>query len=547
MKLFLILPIAHLLTLAAAFQAVSSPLFRRGGSIFASSSDSSSSLEEKDEAIVIGGGPVGLASALTLAKAGYQVSVYEATPAEEMKIFNPAVAYLYNVNVRGQVFTKQFPFVHDELLKRSVASNETGSMIAPADTVKNITISGPRTAPVGTNDDISYWIPRHEMNLLLWEAIDDYNLKKKEGEGYISFQQGMKCINVSSSAEKVSVELQNVATQELSTQSCKLLVGADGLKSQVRTCLYEKSSQFDFDFDAKKFKLKKYTSPATGLKLKALQLPTDELALIDANGEEMATKPTDFVVTRSVTNGPYDRLSVGCLPSKKSIINIRPGNTITRPNHKLWTIKTGNEMKAWFKEIFPRVDWEKFVNDEEWERYAKAEGLTFPPCQYSPGLQACKDDGDCGVVLLGDAAHSFSPDIGQGINAGLRDVVQFGELLKESQAKKEKLSTLLKAYEKVRAPETKALIRIARFGAPLQYNQSLRKDRIHKMLWTMNLAMRLLLNKITFGLFPQPMIMLLQDSTLSYKQVANRADAGTVVLKSILAILLLRKFVPRFL
>ena len=53
-------------------------------------------------------------------------------------------------------------------------------MVAPADTSKNITISGPRTAPIGSNDDISYWIPRHDMSILLWETIDDYNSKKQE-------------------------------------------------------------------------------------------------------------------------------------------------------------------------------------------------------------------------------------------------------------------------------------------------------------------------------------------------------------------------------
>ena len=42
--------------------------------------------------------------------------------------------------------------------------------------------------------------------------------------------------------------------------------------------------------------------------------------------------------------------------------------------------------------------------------------------------QASSENGECGIVLLGDAAHSFSPDIGKGINVGLMDVVQFKEI-----------------------------------------------------------------------------------------------------------------------
>lgn len=48
------------------------------------------------------------------------------------------------------------------------------------------------------------------------------------------------------------------------------------------------------------------------------------------------------------------------------------------------------------------------VQDEkEWERFAKAEGTYFPPCQYCPGLQASSPTGDAGIVLVGDAIHAF--------------------------------------------------------------------------------------------------------------------------------------------
>ena len=140
---------------------------------------------------------------------------------------------------------------------------------------------------------------------------------------------------------------------------------------------------------------------------------------------------------------------------------IRPTNCITRPNHVLWTLKTGAQAKSWFKDNYPRLDFDDLISDEEWDRFAQAPGLAFPPCQYCPGLQASSSNGECGIVLVGDAVHSFSPDTGQGINAGLMDVVQLKKSL-ESAAKSTEnrstklrgiLGTALKEYERVQAPE----------------------------------------------------------------------------------------------
>ena len=139
---------------------------------------------------------------------------------------------------------------------------------------------------------------------------------------------------------------------------------------------------------------------------------------------------------------------------------MRPANAITRPNHILWTMKSGAEVKKWFKENFARLNFDDLVPEEEWERFAKAEGLAFPPCQLCPGLVASSENDECGVVLLGDAAHAFSPDCGQGINAGLMDVVRFNETLSrfsidESTKPDGGLGRALREYERIQAPEVR--------------------------------------------------------------------------------------------
>ncbi len=77
----------------------------------------------------------------------------------------------------------------------------------------------------------------------------------------------------------------------------------------------------------------------------------------------------------------------------------------------------------------------------------------------------------------------------------------------------------------------KALIRLARFGAPYQYRQPLRKDRICRNLWTINVILRLLLNKLSFGLIPTAAIMLASNENLTYRQVMRKADVTTLCLR----------------
>lgn len=159
---------------------------------------------------------------------------------------------------------------------------------------------------------------------------------------------------------------------------------------------------------------------------------------------------------------------------------------------------------------------------------------------------------------MGDAVHAFPPDLGQGINAGLMDVVCLDRALSglenvetgkaigtaSSSFSSPSLQTCLNRYQTQHSPEVAALIRLARFGAPYQYRQPHRIDRIRAKLWALNLALRLILNKLTLGLVPPQCMVLAQNGDLTYREVMRRADLTTLGLKGValtLLVLLVKK------
>jgi hypothetical protein len=65
---------------------------------------------------------------------------------------------------------------------------------------------------------------------------------------------------------------------------------------------------------------------------------------------------------------------------------------------------------------------------------------------------------------------------------------------------------------------------------------------VKKTLWTFNFALRLLLNKLTFGLTPPHVVIQLAEVDLPYSTIRKRANALTISLWAITASILIRVF-----
>ena len=529
--------------------------------------------------VIVGGGPVGLAAALTLSNPphGYNVTVLEQR--NMVYRYDPAMAYLYLLNPRGLSWCQDFPIVMKQV-EEFPDTSRTTRIVVPANPSKPIppgkTIQLSGMVDLAKNKK-SYWIPRHSMVSILHEACS----KQQEPEllrtannqtgtvGSIQLLYGQQVESIDSDEN----DLLTITCADGSTHTASLVVGADGMDSRVRSCLANHTSSSTptswLQSKSRLFSVRRYKSPASGLRFKSLQFPpnfvipnttTDHHDNDSSPFKDVTIKPEIYALVWSVNKGRHNTVFLGFLPMKDSTM-IRPANSMTRPDHEIWKRRTGPAMKEFYVQAFPRLQWGTnendndttvLITDDEWERFAKANGTTFPYCQYSLGSALASPSRDTGVVFIGDACHAFPPDIGQGINSGLQDVVALDRALRGHDILTAKpirgrhsqttfsLGDALEAYQKNRGPEHKALIQLARCGAPYQYKQSWRRDQVGRLLWTLNAIIRLLFNKVTLGLFPPIAIVICQNHDLTFRQVMRRAHLGSQSLLVLSCIILIR-------
>ena len=511
--------------------------------------------------VVVGGGPVGLAAALTLSSPPhyFNVSVLEKTTDEEfVGMYDPGKAYLYNVNPRGLKWVTKFPDVLNKVVTRGYSPEAGGfgkilrvpanpdEPIAP---MANVAIAGNVTFDPSSR---SVWIPRHLMVDLMMESCEEQEkerLADKDSElGSVTIYLGKSFASMVPRDDGSLV----INVDDGSSYEADLVVGADGISSPVREYLADESKRTWLQSHARSFRVKRYLSPSAGLRLKSLQLPGD-FSIPNTTDSVVRTEPTALVVMRSKNKGRR-RVSLGMLPVKDRHF-VRPANVITRPDHEIWTKTDGKSAKEWMQGSFPRLPFDSWVNDTEWERFASAKFISYPKPQYSPGSAVSSPTDEAGVVLVGDACHAFPPDIGQGINAGLQDVLALdralqGRDIETGQAKyaaPPSLGQALRNYQANRGPEHRALIRLSRFGAPYQYNQSWLRDRIGQKLWFGNFLFRMLLNKITFGIIPPPAAVLMNDSrAFTYRRIMQRCDSFNYVARAVGLVWIARLALLRF-
>jgi 2-polyprenyl-6-methoxyphenol hydroxylase-like FAD-dependent oxidoreductase len=486
--------------------------------------------------LIVGGGPSGLAVALMLAKRGWtEITVLEKRVTAGY--YEPDRSFNYSIDGRGQKFTDLLGLT-EKLSSIGVPSTEFYlTRIQPNGNRKTIKL--PLVDPTRKP---AYWVSRSAFVQLLYQEIQHH------WSSQITVLFNTRCLVINKVSRdgletlEVMVKGEQASLPEQFEPS--LLIGCDGIHSIVRSTL----STWD---RSGKFAMQQFPSPSSGLRYKVLNLPPH--FPLDALGKEYSVSTMSYVM-RGAFRGHQRALSLGLLPLKDPEAP-RTANLVTHPKHQLWQLKTGEEVLSFLEQTFPQLPLRQIVSLEEADRFAQSRGGSFPPPQFCSGLHylllhpADAETGETivtGMLLLGDAVHCFPPDIGQGVNSALEDVVVLNQALAEHA---DNLARSLPCYEAVRSPDVRALVCLAQVAAPWQYNQA----PLRRSVWTMAFMLRLGLSKFLPWLSP-PAFFLIQNHELSYQEIWQKTQRTTqillaiaaIVLISLLGVLIFQAHLPRF-
>lgn len=444
--------------------------------------------------LICGGGPAGLAAALLFADLGWdRVTVVERrkSPSD----FEKNKAFNYQLDPRGQRLLKMLG-LEDKFAEYGVPNDSfTLSLIAADGSTK--TFTSPLIHPErGT----CYWMRREMLQCMLHEAI-----VSRRGE-QVDLRYEHRFAEFSENAAGCTVARVTDSDGHDHIVDADLVLACDGLSSQVVKALAQRA-----EHDADHFERIVYPSPSTGLTYKVLNLPPE----FDTNSS--IGRITDRRRAYAFTSRARDRRKAMALfafpvaqPSEPRSVNI-----IRDPDHELWTLESGEAVVDFLTENFPQLDIPNLVSIEEARDFSALDPGAFPPPQYTKHLQTRLGSNQLPVILIGDAAHAFPPDLGMGVNSAFEDLELLCSALREHG---NDLGAAAAHYEKIRLPQSAALTRLVQRVHPYQYNQVPWRLK----LWTVGFLIQRGLNRALPSQFEKPGFMLSQEHWRDFVEIETR-------------------------
>ena len=206
------------------------------------------------DVLIAGGGPCGLAAALSFAKAGFSVRVVERRQCATE--FETQRAYLYLLDRRGQRFTDTHHLT-DVIRERGV-SNDGYTITRAWPDARGAITSKPLLAQEATASAI--WIPRAALLDVLAKAAVDAGATLSYGSSLDGLKEG---------GESERVQASVTIGESSMTLAPRLLLACDGAGSRVRREL----AKWSGGIDGGDFTPVRLRSPSSGLQYKMLLVP----------------------------------------------------------------------------------------------------------------------------------------------------------------------------------------------------------------------------------------------------------------------------------
>lgn len=453
--------------------------------------------ESPDSALIIGAGPSGLAAAIKLHQLGWK-RIHLIERRETWNSFDRGRAFNYQLDGRGQKMLADIG-IGEEVVKTYGVANlkSVFTLFDPSGQAKTLTI------PFVLEDkQTAYWVTRYALIEMLYARLKQVNT---DGRIDASFGHEFEALAETDGRKIARISDQHGSIKEI---EARLILGCDGLNSRLRESLCREPSlrPEDYAMVAK-------PSPSSKLMYKVICLPPS----IKINGESVAvTDNAKSYIFESTYKAFNEKLSLFSLPVAREN-EPRTANIILPATHKLWTITDPDDLKAYLVTGFPQLDINEVFPENEIRSFIERRPGKFPDPQYAPKvhaqLQSAGETINC--VLIGDAAHSFPPDLGLGVNSALEDTYLFGQSM---EAQPGSVALAAKAYEAERLPEARALVRLVRKVFPYQYNQ---------VPWRFGLSLSKLLAQMKLHqwsgkLLDEPTFRLCQDERISYTELERR-------------------------
>ncbi|QDZ19285.1 FAD binding domain-containing protein [Chloropicon primus] len=265
--------------------------------------------------------------------------------------------------------------------------------------------------------------------------------------------------------------------------------------------------------------MRKHPSLSAGLRYKVLSFPPN--FPLPPKAQEEAGTPTavhsESYVLIGASNRFNSRLRLGMLPTADENAS-RTANFISAAEeNEIWRIKDGESLLDFLEGALPQLPVRSILSSAEAHRFAESEGARFPPPQYSERFVDVLQGNECGVVLVGDALHAFPPDLGQGVNAGLEDIMKLRESLRRHG---HDLANALPDFERNRRPDVKSLVRLMQVSHPLQYKQY----KYLALLFQLKFIAQFLISKVSFGLIYRPPFLEVMNAEFTYSEILRRVE-----------------------